>query len=82
MRTRSLLHRNKLEAFAAWCLGEGFSVERNKAVYEVLRVRVPGVAQPVLVYDRSRGDHLTLFGLGERLVRRFIRESHPSPKAT
>lgn len=76
MTARNLLHRSKLEAFAQWCEGMGYGVERKQTTldsYEVLRVRVPGRKCPAFVYDRHDGDHLTVFKESEGLVRRFIR---------
>lgn len=83
MTRRNLLHRTKLEAFLDWCRAQGFTVETKKAVNEVARVRVPGVPQPALIYARIEGDHYTVFGTGEGLVRRFLKgSSRPSPEAT
>lgn len=74
MANRRVLHRTKLEAFLSWCSGKGHQVETKERGYEVARVRVEGWRNPVLIYDRHDGDHLTIFGNGERLVTQFIRE--------
>jgi hypothetical protein len=75
MANRRLLHRTRLDAFLEWCASKGHSTDKKTRNFEVARVRVDGWKNPVLIYDRHDGDHLTVFGNGERLVVQFCRES-------
>jgi len=76
MRSRALLHKNKLHDFTVFAIGEGYLVEHTKGAWEVLRLRLPdaaGTNLPLIYYERARGDHLTVMA-GEplALVQRYL----------
>ena len=72
MAERGLLHRRDLLAFKRFCETRGYVAQPSKGEWEVLRMWQDGAL--VLVYDRRRGDHLTVYGAGLRMVRAFIAE--------
>lgn len=82
MRSRNALHRNKLKEFEAWAASLGYVREPCKGTFEVLRLRHKDARAPLVYYERAAdangtGDgstHITAFGDGEKLVRRWLRE--------
>ncbi len=55
---RGRLHLTKLDDFAAWAKGEGFTREPTKGPYEVLRLR--GASGPPLIwFRRDKGQQAT-----------------------
>lgn len=44
-----------LEDLAAYLVQSGWKLEDTKGEYEVLRARLPGRPQPLLVHDRTSG---------------------------
>lgn len=80
MRTRALLHRNKLEDFKKWLLANGYEYKENQGTYEILRWKGKA-GQPIpMIYDRDRGDHLTASNSAYSFVRRFIRQRKEAAK--
>lgn len=73
MRSRCRLHLSKLDQFATFCEGEGWTREPHlDHAFEVLRLRKPG-HQPIIVYQRMRAtQHATIFGEGVRMFGRYI----------
>jgi len=72
-RTRSLLHRSKLEDFAKWLKSNDYKLLETKGDYEVLRWREEsGMA---FIYNRHQGDHFTVGQHAYRAVWRWIREN-------
>ncbi len=72
-RTRSLLHRNKLEDFTQWLTSNEYKLLETRGDYEVLRWR-EGDGRMAFVYDRHQGDHFTVGKDANRTVLRWIRE--------
>lgn len=75
MRSRNLLHRNKISAFREYAVqNELWNEEKPKGVYEVFRAWkiVKGKRVWAFVYDRSRGDHLTVHGPALGIANRFV----------
>lgn len=77
-RSRSLLHENKIEEFAAWAIADGFDREPTKGVYEVLRLRwrekIDGRRmQPYIFFKRDRSSHVTSQAEGTQLITRWLR---------
>lgn len=63
MANRTMLHRDKLNSFAAWLEWKGWEIEDSKSEWEALRARKPSQKEnehPLIVYDRVRGPCLTL----------------------
>ena len=78
-RSRSLLHKNKLKAFRAFCEQHGWRVEPNKGVYDALRMRHPNNREPMIVYWRGHcPEHLTVYGVGLDMVRAFTQKPKPT----
>lgn len=70
---RNLLHRTKIEDFLTWVRDLDFAVFRNARPYEVARLIKPN-QNPIIIYERDQGDHLTTFGEGTALVERWLKE--------
>lgn len=86
MSSRGLLHKNALADFVAWAKTKGY-VEHplSRHPYEVARLEYydPAGSNPHLVfYVRERGEHLTTFGGGLTLARRYLSEREKMPVAT
>ena len=76
MRSRCLLHKNKLEDFEKWLAAHGWVLEPAVGEWEILRARKPGKNGVLLVYDRLNvKEHYTVFGESMEAVHRFIHES-------
>ena len=76
-RRRDLLHKNQLSAFREWLIADGWTIEPTKGFYEVLRIRKPNHAAPVLFYLKHEPtEHITTFGLGTSLARQFVNARH------
>ena len=74
MRRRDLLAIHKVEEFAEWAEGEGYVREKTKGIYEVLRLRDPQRCDLLVFYKKdSAKEHVTVYGGGTVLVRRWIR---------
>jgi len=73
MRSRSTLHKSKLEDFAQWLEDRGWEHEETGG-YEVLRMRWPE-EPPLIVYTKNDPkEHYTTFGIGQDLVIQWLRE--------
>lgn len=80
MANRCLLHRNKLADFEAWLRRKGCQLRKPQGYYELLRwVGVPNRPMPI-IFDRLKGDHLTLNSSAEKYVREWLKS--PSPFAS
>jgi hypothetical protein len=73
-RHRGKLHQSKLDAFVAWAESQGFQREPTKGpqFHEALRLRYPG-HRPLIFYYAGN-EHLTAYGPGLALVRKWLRE--------
>lgn len=80
-RSRNLLHKSKLADFRAFCQSHGWSVVEKKDVFEVLRMRHPDQAHPLIVHDRLDSvEHYTTWGNSETMARQFV-ASRKQPQA-
>lgn len=62
-RSRCTLHKTKLMDFTVFCRSRGWVSEPTKGCYEVLRMRHPDHAAPLIVHDRiAAAEHYTTWG--------------------
>lgn len=76
MASRALLHRSNVQDFKDWLVKDGWELEEAKGVWEVIRARKVGKKFPLMVYDRSGGDHLSLLDRDIHIVKQFIKDRH------
>jgi predicted RNA binding protein YcfA (HicA-like mRNA interferase family) len=75
MRSRCLLHKNKLEEFEKWLKARGWVMEPTKGTYEYMRATHPKKKGTLLVYARENiKEHYTVFGESLDAAHQFIRE--------
>lgn len=55
MKNRITVRHGMLEDLAAYLAQSGWKLENTKGEYEVLRARLSGRLQPLLVHDRTSG---------------------------
>ena len=53
MATRDLLHMSKLDEFRKWLFVDGWTEERTKGEFEVLRATKPNKKRPLIIYRRT-----------------------------
>ena len=69
-----MLHKSKLDDFKSWLEGRGWTNEKTKGEYEVLRMGWPK-EPPLIVYTKNDAkEHYTTYGISEVLVKQFIKE--------
>lgn len=68
---RSLLHYTKLNEFLTWVLTEEYEILTVKGKYEVFRLKKSN--ELIIGYKRNKTDHITVYGQGLTLVRKFLR---------
>jgi len=80
MRSRSTLHKSKLDDFAQWLERRGWQHEEPLG-YEVLRMRWPKELPPLstsmllLVYRKNEvKEHYTTYGIAQDLLIQWLRE--------
>lgn len=77
-RSRCNLHVSRLPEFIEFCESLGWKQEDTKDYFEVLRMRHPQEAKPLIVHTRlatCRGNeptHYTTWGIGDLLTTKFI----------
>lgn len=75
-RSRSRLHINRLDEFASFCVEQGWTIERTKDQYEVLRLRKG--REVAIVHGRLSSDngsplvHYTTWGASNRLLNQYL----------
>lgn len=70
---RCLLHKSKLEDFKVWLVKDGWTIEKTKGIYEVLRATKP-YKKPLIIFEKDRSkEHYTVQGIYVGLVYQFIR---------
>lgn len=75
MRSRCTLHKEKLDAFRAFCEWRGWTAEAPKGLYEVLRMRHPDRKDLLIVHERDGAtEHYTTWGESARMVSAMLRE--------
>lgn len=83
MAERALLHRSKFNDFRSWLQTNGWVIEEikdrgtpfNGFNYKILQARCKDRREPLMVYDRHDGDHLSLLDRDTQFVRQFINDS-------
>lgn len=73
MRDRSLLHYSKLGIFLTWVKSEGYEIHEIKGEYEVFRIKQN--KDLIIGYKRDKTDHITVYGKGLTLIKKFLRSS-------
>jgi hypothetical protein len=73
-RSRCALHKTKLADFRAFCEGRGWTAEQTKNGFEVLRMRHPGRADPLIVHTRlDAAEHYTTWGESQTELRAWMK---------
>ena len=76
MADRHRLHKNKLENFKQWLIGDGWEIEAPKGDYEVLRARKQGRKNPLIVYTKMDAkEHLSVMGRDTGVLGAFLKNS-------
>jgi hypothetical protein len=69
---RNLLHQSKLLEFRNWLKLRDWQIQPTKGEYEVLRAVHANYKHPLIIYQQIHAkEHLTTFGLTNRLVCEF-----------
>ena len=75
MANRYMLHKNSLEDFQKWLIDDGWKIEKTKGVYEVLRARKAGRANPLIVFSKADvKEHLTVMDRDMPVIGAFLRD--------
>lgn len=75
MADRNTLHINQLEAFKKWLVEDGWTIEKPKGIYEVLRARKPGRQHLLMVYKKDRAkEHLSMLDRDLGVLWAFLRQ--------
>lgn len=79
--SRSLLHRNKLEEYKAYCESQGWSDSPTKGDFEVLRMIKPTKPKDksLIVYQRFDAEHLTVFDISLKMYWAWKRDINDMP---
>lgn len=72
MARRNLLHRDKLIEFECYLKVKGHTLLEPKGDYELLRWKGEKGKPMPIVFDRNKGDHLSLNDSAEKYVREFL----------
>ena len=73
MRSRNRLHKSKLTQFSNWLEWHGWTPEKTKGLYEVMRKRKGD--ELLLVYDRNEAkEHYTTYDVSERELSRWLNQ--------
>lgn len=76
MANRHRLHISKLQEFEQWLLEDGWTIEKPKGVYEVLRARKPGRQNPLIVYQKANAkEHLSVMDRDVGVIGAYLKES-------
>lgn len=76
-RDRALLHRHKLQAFAAYCTAQGWIEEPCQGAYEALRMFHRPTKKRLYVHQSGRETpHVTVWGQSLELAQAFISAAH------
>lgn len=79
MRSRCLLMPRHLPDFAKFCEGRGWVSVPTKGDYEVLRMRHPDIAEPLMVHRRDVSEvHLTTWGKSQSMADKFFNQRRRS----
>lgn len=77
MATRNLLHKDHLEKFKVWLVGDGWTIEKTVGAYEVLRARKPGREHPLIIYTKAGAkEHYTVMARDFGVVQAFLKAQY------
>lgn len=76
MAKRNLLHISKLEQFTLWLTKQGFNVEENAAVYEVIRWKVKNKPMPIIYWKHDAKEHYVCNEHAVPFVKSFLKQSN------
>jgi hypothetical protein len=77
LRSRSMLHVNKLPAFTAWLIGKGWAQQETKGPYEVLRMSRKGKYgnKTLIVHKKLEAEvHCTTWGESQVWLLKWFKE--------
>ena len=76
METRDLLHKNKLDEFRKWLFTDGWTEEKTKGEFEILRATKPNKKRPLIIYKRiDSKEHYSIDDRDIGLVIQFLNSS-------
>jgi hypothetical protein len=73
MAVRSLLHKSKLPAFTDWLTAQGWTVQKPKGLYEVLRATKPDWHTLILWSRMDAKEHVSVPDNWVPMVRSFLK---------
>ena len=53
MARRDILHHNHIEPLKLWLIKDGWTMQKTKGFYEVLRATKNGKKRPLIIYTKS-----------------------------
>lgn len=74
MADRRTLHRSHIDRLREWLINDGWNIEQPKGTWEVLRARKDGRKDPLIVYDRIDGEHLSVLDRDYGVIAAFLRD--------
>ena len=81
MTRRDLLHIKHLPAFSKFMKDLGWTQEPPKGLYEVARFRHKNQRDPLVVFQKLFSkDHLTVYGVGVKMAKMFLRQLKKEPE--
>ena len=75
MANRHTLHSNKLDAFRKWLIKTGWTIEEPKGIWEVLRAKKAGRQNPLIVYQKTNKEHLSVLDRDIDIIKDFLRDN-------
>lgn len=73
MATRDLLHKNKLDDFRKWLFIDGWTEQKTKGEFEILRATKPNKKRPLIIYKKiSSKEHYSVDDRDVGLVFQFL----------
>lgn len=75
MANRHTLHSNKLDALHTWLIKTGWTIEEPKGIWEVLRAKKAGRQNPLIVYQKTNKEHLSVLDRDIDIIKDFLRDN-------
>ena len=75
MANRHTLHSNKLDALRTWLIKTGWTIEETKGIWEVLRAKKAGRQNPLIVYQKTNKEHLSVLDRDIDIIKDFLRDN-------
>lgn len=75
MANRHTLHSNKLDALRTWLIKTGWTIEEPKGIWEVLRAKKAGRQNPLIVYQKTNKEHLSVLDRDIDIIKDFLRDN-------